>query len=187
MKIEKQYSLSFSGLPEGIHRFDFQLDSRFLSHFPYSPLKKANVCLQVELEKRASVLILDMQLQGTVEQPCDLCNELFDLPFEAENQLIVKRLPELPANSDRDEEDDVLYILNSESSLYLAETFYELLILSIPIRKVHPDTADGQPGCSSEILSLLQGYTAEEDESPAQEGEEDQSSIWQALKKLKNQ
>ena len=185
MKLYKTYSVSFSGLSDGFHHFEFTLNPQFLAEFPESPVKETQSRVRVELEKRIGMLSFSFHLDGTVRVPCDLCNEPFDLVLDHEETLLVKLVAELPETEVHDAE--VMYLLNSAHALNLADTFYEMLILAIPMRHVHPDNEQGLPSCNPEILRYISGYS-QEDTSPEQPDEtSESSSIWTALKNLKNQ
>lgn len=182
MKHIKGYSIAFAGLPDGKHQFDFVLNKTFLQHFEGALVSDAKVNIALSLEKRPGFMTLNLSLEGTVRSICDVCTEEFDLPIEGEEQLTVKIVDQIPANTD--EEVDVIYLERGSSTLHLAKVLYELLILSLPMRNAHPEDEDGNRNCNPEVLKFLQ--ESEENELNKASGEEaDSSSIWTALKSLK--
>lgn len=174
MKHLRAYAINFLSLADGQHQFDYELNEKFLSAFEDTPLNQAQVVVKLQMLKKQQFMQLDFQLSGHVPAQCDLCGQDFDLPIALDEQMIVKfvhELPELP-------EPELIYLQHGASQLDLANTLYELLVLAIPIRKVHPNE-----GCPAEILDLLDQYsqiTEEEEE----EDETPNSSVWDALKDL---
>lgn len=181
MKNLKGFNISFAGLAEGVHYFDYQINNRFLVHFEESLVKSANVTAQIKLEKHLSWLDLHIQNTGTIEAICDICNEPFDLPIEGEEDVVVKFVEEVP----EDEELGVIYLNLNEQVINVATILYERLMLSIPMRTVHPLDEEGNYTCDPETLQYLNAETEDDVEEDSEE--ESVNPIWKELQKLKKQ
>jgi len=48
--------------------------------------------------------------------------------------------------------------------LDLAQHFYEYIMLSLPMKHVHPDREDGSEGCNPDMLALLKNYSVGNDD-----------------------
>lgn len=155
MKYLSQYTIPFSGLKEGKHLFEFSADQRFFAGFEESEVKKGLVSIQVELEKRTTYLRLTFMLQGEVELICDRCLEPYLQPIESQNELLVKF-----SETEADDGDEVIYIHPTAHQVEVAKLIYEFIILSIPIRHVHPDDSEGNSLCDPEMLRKLDEYKA---------------------------
>src|SRR3546814_7423021 len=70
--------------------------------FDYSIIKKGNLEVHMELDKRERMLVLDIAISGTVELVCDRCLDTFDYPLETRQQQLVKMSEEV--ENDRSEE-----------------------------------------------------------------------------------
>jgi hypothetical protein len=90
MKEFKEFVISFIGLKEGEHRFEYQIDSTFFDAFNYDEYEKASIIVDLVFVKKTTMLELSFSYQGTVEVPCDLTGELFDLKTKGNLSLIVK-------------------------------------------------------------------------------------------------
>jgi len=182
MKNLKGFNISFAGLAEGLHHFDYQIDNRFLEHFEESLVKEADAQVQLKLEKHLNWMDFNIQIKGTVRTPCDICNEDFDLAIEGEEDVVVKFVEVIP----EDEELGVVYLNHNEQVINIATILYERLMLSIPIRKTHPLDEDGNYTCDPEVLRYLGG---EPEEATDEEGSDEESvnPIWKELQKLKKQ
>lgn len=140
MKDLKLYDIPFAGLKAGLHHFVYEIDSDFLKNFPESPLKKAKIKAFLDFYKKDDFFLLDFKLKGKAKVDCDRCSEPFAQPIRAKFQNVVKYSEGVEELADEDE--DVIYISRLDVVFNVAQLLYEYAILSIPLRKVHPDPAD---------------------------------------------
>jgi uncharacterized metal-binding protein YceD (DUF177 family) len=173
----KHFDIAFSGLKLGEHQFDFQIDAKFFEAFEYSDFQKADLTANVQFLKRETQLRLQMQVEGKVWVPCDITNEMFWLPLEAEATLQVKFGEEFD-----DSEEDLLILPHGEHRLNLAQYFYEMAVLAKPLKVVHPEVESGEKG--QEILAKLEALSPEEPET--KKDDEDTDPRWDKLKDLLN-
>ena len=150
MNYLSQYTIPFSGLKEGKHLFDFLADHRFFAGFEESEIVKGDVKIQVELEKRTTYLRLVFMHEGEVELVCDRCLDTYMQPINGHNVMLVKF-----SESESDDGDDVIYIHPGKYQVEVGKLIYEFIVLSIPIRHVHPDGLDGNSLCDPEMLKKL--------------------------------
>ena len=155
MNYLSQFTIPFSGLKEGKHLFDFSADHRFFAGFEESEIEKGSVNIQVELEKRTTYLRLKFMLQGEVELICDRCLETYSQPIESTNPMLVKF-----SETETDDGDEVIYIHPGAHQIDVAKLIYEFIVLSIPIRHVHPENEEGKSLCDPEMLQKLDEYKA---------------------------
>ena len=71
MSALKSYTLPILGLKNGVHRYKFDVDSVFFSHFEGSPIENGRFDLSVELDKRDSFFELIFDFEGYAETECD--------------------------------------------------------------------------------------------------------------------
>jgi uncharacterized metal-binding protein YceD (DUF177 family) len=172
MNYLSNYTIQFSGLSEGIHYFDFSADKLFFACFEESDIKEGNVQIQVELEKRSTYLRLNFVLNGEVELTCDRCLEKYNQVIEGNYPMYVKFTDEFTEDTD-----EVMYLQPGEFEVNVAKLIYEFIVVSIPIRHIHPDDEQGNSLCNPEMLKKLEQY-----ETP--EAEEKIDPRWNDLKKL---
>lgn len=182
MKALKAYTINFVGLKEGQHKFEYQLDKKFLDNFEGALVEDMDVAVQLLLDKHNNLLELHFSWEGTVAAVCDVCNDDFQLPIEGAEDIIVKFVSEMPDDTD---EPEVMYVQQGESSINIALPLYEAVILQIPIRKVHPDDENGNPTCDPEVLKFLQENVGDANAEDSDDEDEGGSSVWDELKKLK--
>ncbi|MEI6138974.1 MAG: DUF177 domain-containing protein [Mariniphaga sp.] len=174
MNYLSQYTIPFSGLKEGKHLFDFTADQRFFAAFEESEIKIGNVNFQVELEKRTTYLRLVFVHDGEVELICDRCLDTYSQSINGRNVMLVKF-----SETESDDGDEVIYIHPGKHQVDVSKLIYEFIVLSIPIRRVHPEDQDGNSLCDPEMLEKLEEHiTLDESEN------EPMDPRWNDLKKI---
>lgn len=151
MNYLSQYTLPFSGLSEGKHQFDFTADDRFFAEFETSEVEKGELMIQVELEKRSTYLSLTFLIKGTVELVCDRCLENFNYTVESNRKLLVKF-----SEKQIEDEAELIYLHPNDFQVEIAQYIYEFVILSLPIRRVHPDGENGETLCDPVMIKKLE-------------------------------
>ena len=176
MRKLKEFTIPFVGLKVGKHRFEFEIDNRFFEHFEYDEFNSADVKVDLLLEKKTTMLELTFEASGTVDVHCDLTNEPFDQPIESELFLVIKFGEEY-----NDENEDLLILPHGEFEVNVQQYIYELLVLAVPSKRIHPGVIDGS--LDSEVLRKLEELSPREKEVKR---EEDIDPRWNKLKNLLN-
>ncbi|MGS2762539.1 YceD family protein [Sinomicrobium sp. M5D2P9] len=173
MKKFKEFDIPFVGLKQGEHRFDYRIDNLFFEGFDYADFNDASLKADVVLHKKSNILELDFAVRGTVNVNCDLSNEPFDQEIEGALNLIVKFGEEY-----NDENEEILILPHGEYQVNVAQYIYEMTVLSVPAKKVHPGIKDGS--LDSEIVRKLTEL------QPGTEKDEDDETDprWDTLRKL---
>ncbi len=175
MKKLKEFIIQFIGLKEGEHNFEYKIDNKFFIHFEYDEFNDANLDVRVVLNKKATLLELHFIVSGTVNINCDLTNEPFNQIIENDFNLVVNF-----GNEYNDENEEILIIPHSEYEIDISHHLYELIVLSVPFKRVHPGVIDGS--LNSEILDKLEELSPKSLEEKTDS--EDIDPRWNTLKKL---
>lgn len=171
-----KYDVEFRGLKEGLHAFEFQIGNEFFEHFEQGLVNVGNLDVKVDFEKRSTFLKLHFNHKGWVELTCDRCLENYRQDVEHNAEIFVK------FGTFEDEGDgEVLWVLHDEHKINLAQLIYEFIILSIPLKHVHPDDENGESGCNREMLDRIEELT-----NPDESENVDIDPRWEELKKWKN-
>ncbi|MCU0346327.1 MAG: DUF177 domain-containing protein [Saprospiraceae bacterium] len=166
------FSIPVSGLQNGPHEYEFDIDGSFFHCFPESPIKEGSVSVQLLFDKSPDMYTMNFQLEGMVKVACDRCLEEFDLPIEADEMLLAK------FDEKEWEDADIVYVLRDTPKFNVAKYIYEFIVLAVPMVKTHDD-ADEE--CDPEMLKFLS-----ENEDTGREAPDKSSPIWDALKGLQN-
>ena len=168
------FVLAFAWLKEWVHHFNRDITATFFDAFDYTEFSSAELVIQIDLTKKASLLEVQFAVTGYVRVCCDLTNELFDLSLNPTHELVVKFGEEF-----NDEDEHLLVLPHGSHQLNLAQTLFETIVLAIPQKKVHPGIENGS--LQSDILDRL------EELHPSESTNERETTDhrWDALKKLK--
>tara|TARA_B100001113_G_scaffold333418_1_gene311249 strand:- start:343 stop:861 length:519 start_codon:yes stop_codon:yes gene_type:complete len=171
MKPNSKYKIEFAGLKIGDHQFKFNADNKFFDKFNFSDFNDINVDIDIKLTKKSTLLELTFILRGSVNINCDLSNESFNLPITNEANVVVKFGQEY-----NDEDDEILILPHGEHKLYVDQYIFELIVLSLPSKRIHPGVLDGS--IKSEILDILEDLKPKENNNL-------EDPRWEKLKNLK--
>ncbi|UOB19292.1 YceD family protein [Abyssalbus ytuae] len=174
METLKEYDIPFVGLKVGKHQFEYQIDNTFFEAFNYNEFNSCNITVKVVLDKKSSMLELNLKSKGVVNVPCDLTNEPFDLEVKNKLYLVVKFGEEY-----NNENEELLILPHGEHKVNIAQYIYEMIVLSVPAKRVHPGIKDGT--LSSDILKKLDELQPKEEKNNTRE---DTDPRWDKLKKL---
>ncbi|NNE78158.1 MAG: DUF177 domain-containing protein [Pricia sp.] len=170
---QKEFIIPFSGLRQGKHKFEYTINGQFFEAFGYDEFNEADVELEVTLNKSSTMLELEMKAQGSVNVDCDLTSEPFDQQIAAVLDLVVKFGEEY-----NDEDDEILVIPHGEHQINIAQYVYEMLVLAVPQKRIHPGVLDGS--LKSEALKKLEELQPKE----IKENSKENDPRWDELKKL---
>jgi len=149
-----EYIIPFSSYSNGLHDFEFELVDTFFGLFPESEIQKADVLVKIEMIRQERQLEFSFTLDGWVALPCDRCLEEYEQPITGEFRLYGRF-----GHGNKEDEFDVVWLPNEAYQFDLSQYLYEYVILSLPMRKVHPDKAGGKPGCDPVMLDLLKNLS----------------------------
>lgn len=167
----RNYDIVFSGLKNGKHQFQFEIDKEFFQLFETEQeFTEPKIVVDVFMEKHTTFLEFLVQTEGEINLICDISNDNFDYPIKNELEVLVKLGEEYD-----DSDIDVITIPSKDHAFNIAQLIYENVILAVPMKKVSPNV-------SADDLEILNRF------SPGEEIEEEPESDprWEALKKLKD-
>jgi uncharacterized protein len=165
--------IPLSGLKEGHHTIDFEIDKEFFEQIEESEVKEGSLIANIEMDKRSSHLDMIIRVSGSVRISCDRCLEIFSQPISSENRLLVKFGEKI-----EDIDPDILSVPTDYHELDLNQQIYEFIILALPIKRVHPADKKGKSTCDPVMLKKLEELLIIE--------EKENDPRWDELKKLMN-
>lgn len=180
MKALKPFNIAFVGLPTGKHEFTFSLDDDFFACFDGSEVSSAKIEGKLILLKKNNMMDLLFHVTGEILLECDRCLEPLWYPLEVEKTLYVKF-----GDHREEQSDEVVIIPTTESHFDVSQYFYEFVVLSVPLKKVHGDNKTKEQ-CNRDILEKLQQYMpGKEKDSDDKSTDRPADSRWDALKNMK--
>ncbi|SNR94321.1 Uncharacterized metal-binding protein YceD, DUF177 family [Dokdonia pacifica] len=177
MKDLKLFTIQYVGLKEGEHNFEYQIDKSFFDYFEFDDFNSVAIQVSLGFEKKTTLMQLHFKVEGSVNVNCDLTNEPYDEPIQGEFELVVKFGHEY-----NDENEEILILPYGEYELNVAHHIYELIILSVPNKRVHPGVKDGT--LKSEILNKLEELSLGSKKEQENNDQSETDPRWDSLKKL---
>ncbi len=177
MKDLKLFTIQYVGLKEGEHNFEYQIDKSFFDYFEFDDFNGAAIKASLSFVKKTTLMQLHFKVDGSVNVNCDLTNEPYDEPIEGDFELVVKFGHEY-----NDENEEILILPYGEYELNVAHYIYELVILSVPNKRVHPGVKDGT--LKSEILTKLEELSLGGKKEQENNDQSETDPRWDSLKKL---
>ena len=172
MKDLRKYVIPFTGLKEGRHEFEFDVDNSFFEHFDSSEIREGKLDVYVELIKNQQVLELNFEIKGKVKTICDRCLDEFDFPLTYQGKLFFKfgeKTYELT--------DEIIILSPSEHEINISQYIYEFIHLALPYRKIHPDI-NGTSGCNTMMIQKLEALRIDDNK------EANYNPSWDKLKEI---
>ena len=170
----RNYDISFSGLKQGKHEFEFCVEQRFFDLFEAEEeFENAKIVSKFLLEKHSTFLGFVISVSGTVDLTCDISNEKFQYPINNEIKFLVKFGEEYD-----DSNEEIITIPHHYSEFNIAQFIYEAVVLAIPMKKVSPAALENE-----EFQSLLDKFSPKINKEKADD--EDIDPRWEALNKLR--
>ena len=170
MRPHNDFNIEFAGLKLGHHNFDFDISETFFNDYSYCDFSHAEINIYVALIKKTTIMEFNIVAIGNVRTKCDLTNEPYDQPINNNIDLVVKF-----GNEFNNEDDEILIIPHGEYKINLAQYIYELIVLSVPAKRIHPGVIDGS--LKSEILNILEDLKPKENKKTV-------DPRWEKLKKI---
>ncbi|MDY0780999.1 DUF177 domain-containing protein [Tenacibaculum sp. IB213877] len=156
MKDFKQFNIPYIGLKEGSHTFEYHIDKKFFDAFQFDEFNDVDATVTINFVKKSTLLELSFNVKGTVNVPCDVTSEPYNQEVNGNFPLVVKFGTEF-----NDENEEILVLPYEEYQLNVAQYIYELIILSVPSKRVHPQVLDGT--MESDTLKKLQELEIKEE------------------------
>ena len=172
MKDLKRFNIQYVGLKDENHLFEYQIDNTFFEAFNFDEFFNSDIHISVELLKKPTMLQIQFHATGSVNVACDLSGEPFDLKISATLPLIVKF-----GEAFNNDNEEVIVLPYSEYQLNIAQYIYEMIVLAIPTKRIHPQVIDGT--LESEALKKLEKLRVHEEKST-----EEVDPRWDKLKSL---
>jgi uncharacterized metal-binding protein YceD (DUF177 family) len=146
---KKMFVIPFRGLKEGEHQFEYIINNAFFEVYQYEDILDADINVHLNFVKKSTLLELSFIAKGEVQVTCDISNELFFQPIEGRLDLVIKFGEEY--NNDNE---DILIIPYGDFEIDIAQYIYEMIVLSLPVKKIHPGIIDGT--LKTDILDKLE-------------------------------
>lgn len=177
MNALRTYDIHIIGLDNKQYEYDFTSDDSFFVALEQELIAKGNLRTNLVLNKSETMIRLDFDITGTVEQICDRSLDEYDEPVSTQRTMLLKF-------GDRNEElsDEIELIQRNTATINVARYIFEFVSLALPMKRLHPrfrleeDADDDEPNGKLIYRS-----------GPADDDADDRPDVdprWAALRKL---
>jgi uncharacterized protein len=171
LKHNIQFIIPFSGLKEGEHEFEFQVNKAFFEEQENHDILDGKVLVHVGLFKKPNHLEMDFELEGIVHLACDRCLDPLEFDLYHTDRLIVKF-----GEEELDLAEGIIVIPETEHELDITWYVNECILLGLPMRKCHEE---GE--CNKEMMKLYKKLGIKDKKQSKQK---DTDPRWDGLKDL---
>ncbi len=175
MKPLKEFTIPFVGLKVGKHHFDYEIKKEFFDYFEYEDFNSSDLKIDLDFVKKSTLLELHFEVTGTVNVNCDVTNEPYDQEIKNSFDLVVNFGEEF-----NDEYIDILILPHGEYEVNVQQYIYELIVLAMPLKRIHPGVEDGT--LDSDILNKLEELSPKIKD--IKKDQEESDPRWNKLKQL---
>jgi len=127
------YKVQLASLPDGHHEQDFEIGTEFFKNMENRDIISADVHVHLDLVKKNEMYNCTFTVKGMLQIPCDRCLDPLDHEVDTTYHVVVKY-----GDNYDDGADNLLIIPYSNSFLNVAYILNDTILLTIPIRHVHP-------------------------------------------------
>ena len=174
--LKDEYVIPFTSLKLGKHNFKFEISDEFFESFEYSLVQSGKVKVDIDFEKKESMMIGSFTLIGEIKTTCNRCDDPIQLELNGDYRLVYAFGTE-PSN-----DESLIIVYPEEFELDLSNTLLELITVSIPKKVIHEEGK-----CNKEMIELYNEYTINSNSNDDIEIQNDEEidPRWSALKSLK--
>lgn len=175
----RAYDIHILGLENKRYEYDFVADDAFFAALEQDLICKGAVRTHLLLDKSETMIRLDFQITGTVEQTCDRSLDEYDEPVDTRQTMLLKF-------GDHNEElsDEIELIERGTPTINVARYIFEFISLSLPMKRLHPRFRDEDDELDTDESNGKLIYRSDPE---TETDSDDQSAIdprWAALRKL---
>jgi uncharacterized metal-binding protein YceD (DUF177 family) len=161
-------------LSQNDHRFDYEFGPEFFEHYGRTLLESGHFKAQVMLNKGETMIEANFSIQGSASLICDRSLEPFEYPMNIDRKIVFKY-----GQEEKELTEEIVIISRDRASLDIGQYLYELIVVAIPMKRLHPKFENDDLE-ESEIKLVYS--------TPIKESEKEEDAIdprWEKLKKLK--
>tara|TARA_B100001287_G_C22518914_1_gene451808 strand:- start:204 stop:728 length:525 start_codon:yes stop_codon:yes gene_type:complete len=133
-----EYDIAFSGLKEGDHTYIFNVGDSLLKNYGFYEIHNLKIRVEVLFIKKSTLFELSLNGNGSCVLNCDISNEAFPYQLDSELKFVIKF-----GDKFNDDNDQYIIIPQNSYKFNIAKLIYEMIVLSIPQKRIHPGVIDG--------------------------------------------
>ena len=173
VKKQKKYQINISGLSDKKHHFNFNIKDDLFKLFKSDIIQNGDLLVNIYIDKSEAMLQILFEIKGWVVLNCDRTLEEFEHTITLNKENFFQY-----GDTFEELDENIIVIPKNLAELDLSQYIYEYIILSLPIKKLHPKFVNE----SKEIDERSYIYSTKSENYFVQL---ETDNRWEALKKLK--
>ena len=166
-----QFDIRFGTLAFGQHQMEVEINHLFFEKHKNEDVKNSDIQVNITVERKETMVSLTFDIRGYVTSICDICLENLTIPVSKKERLILKTT----GTAKESDNENIVFVGEKAYFYNIEQLMYEYIVTSIPIRKVHQETGEGN--CNPDMLKWI-----EEVKNNSCQYEDER---WEMLKKVK--
>jgi uncharacterized metal-binding protein YceD (DUF177 family) len=158
----KQFDIKFGSLALGNHQMEVEVNRSFFEKYKNDDIQDCDIQVDITIERKETMVNLHFDMQGYIVSLCDICLEELTIPVSKQETVILK----ITGPAKESDNENIIFLGEKEYFYNIEQLLYEYIVTSIPIRKVHQETGDGN--CNPDMLKRIEeaknGASPQEDE-----------------------
>ena len=150
MQTMEQLKVDFKRIHADAEIRNVRLDSLFFEQLDQEEINGGNVNVRLILQEKDDVYIVEVNIVGNVIVSCDRCMADLQLPVNTSEVIKFKY-----GEEDHSDTNNYEYIHDLVKPYDLSWLIYEIVEVSLPISRVHPD---GE--CDERMMEILKQYSS---------------------------
>ena len=171
------YSVNIISLSNKAHAFNYEFGDEFFARYGKDFVEGGKFQVQVILDKHETFIEAEFTIKGQAALICDRSLDTFEHSMAIRKKIVFKY-----AEEEGELSDEIINITYDTASLDLGQQVYELIGVTIPIKKLHPRFMEEEDEDDDSNLKLV--YTSSTDHGSGND-DDDIDPRWEQLKKLK--
>ena len=178
LKTLDEFKVQFSGLPNGVHHFNYEIESKFFEEIDSPLITDGSLKVEATMHKMTNMLSFDFKANGLIDVECDRCLAAGKLPIEGETiKFMVVKFDDSELEIDNDE---LVILPVSESEINLSSYIFEFINTLKPLSIIPCEIDGNTKQCNQDVLEKLNQVKIKTDQKDVIDPR------WAALQALKN-
>lgn len=151
-----KYFIDINGLKEGIHYYNFPIDSNFFKQYILTENFEGKGVTNIILKRDLQEINIEMRVVATIDTKCDICLEKMKYGIKGRNHFYVKF-----GQAKTDNNSNIIWLSDNEHKILIADKIYETITVNLPICFSHKEKNEK---CNPKMLKLIDNYSYKKSE-----------------------
>jgi uncharacterized protein len=172
----KAFNINIVGLSKKANLFSIDFGDEFFDTFEAGLVSGSKFNASLVVDKHETFIETTFSIKGHVGLVCDRSLEAFDEPMTIDKKIVFKY-----GEEEMELSDEIIVINPDRAQLDLGQYVYEFIVLSIPMKRLHPKFRDADEDEEEVLTEGKLVYSS----GPEETTDEEIDPRWEQLKKLK--